>query len=77
MEKYCLSCSAPLGLPGFKGPAENYCTYCTDSNGNLNSREEVKTGIAQWFKTWQPELTDETALVRADNFMQAMPAWAD
>lgn len=77
MDKFCHSCSAPLGLPGFKSAAENYCIYCTDSSGNLKPAEEIKADLAQWFKDWQPELSDNNALVRAEKFMQSMPAWAD
>jgi hypothetical protein len=42
-------------MPDFKGPAENLCKHCTDEKGNLKPREEIQTGIAQWFKSWQPE----------------------
>jgi len=77
MDKFCQSCSAPLGLPGFKGAAEDYCAYCTDSEGNLKPQEDVKMGIAGWLKTWQPDLNEEKALARAQIFMKAMPAWAD
>ena len=35
MDKFCHSCAAPLGNPEFKGPAEDYCKYCTDDAGKL------------------------------------------
>ncbi len=77
MDKYCYSCSAPLEMSEFKGPAENYCKYCTDEKGNLKTREEIHKGIAGWLKTWQPEIDEETAQARATHFMKAMPAWAE
>jgi hypothetical protein len=77
MNKFCHSCTAPLDMPDFKGPAEHYCKYCTDEKGNLKPRDEIKQGIAQWFKGWQPNLDDKTALTRAEFFMKAMPAWAE
>lgn len=77
MEKMCYSCSAPLENLEFKGPSEKYCKYCTDENGNLKSREEIQNGVAGWLKTWQPNLDEETAQVRAAHFMKAMPAWAE
>jgi len=77
MMKFCHSCTAPLDMPDFKGPAENYCKYCTDEKGKLKPQAEVKQGIAEWFKSWQPGLEDQVALKRADLFMQAMPAWAE
>lgn len=77
MNRFCHSCSAPLENPAFKGPAEYYCAYCTDSSGKLKSREEVRVGIAEWLKSWQLKLSDEKAAERAVIFMKAMPAWAD
>jgi len=77
MDKFCHSCTPPLSMPEFKGPAENYCKYCTDENGNLKPREVVRQGIAEWFKSWQPGLDDPTAIARAESFMMAMPAWAE
>lgn len=77
MAEFCHSCTAPLSAPNFKGPSEIYCKYCTDDKGNLKPREWVREGISQWFLSWQPGITKEIALKRADVFMQAMPAWAE
>jgi len=74
--KMCLSCGAPLSEE-FAGPTETFCKYCTDADGNLKTREEVKQGIAFWLKEWQPNLSDDKALDRADFYMKAMPEWAD
>ena len=76
MDKFCHSCAAPL-TEEFKGAAEYYCKFCSDEQGNLKSRGEVRRGIAEWFKGWQPNLDDETALARADAYLNAMPAWAE
>lgn len=77
MDKFCYSCAAPLEMPDFKGPAENYCKYCTDDKGNLKSRDKVQHGVAQWLKSWQPGLDQDKALARAAHYMKAMPAWAE
>jgi hypothetical protein len=77
MDKFCHSCAAPLGNPEFKGPAEDYCKYCTDDAGKLKSKEAIQQGIAQWFKGWQPGIDDRTAVSRAISYMKSMPAWAD
>lgn len=77
MDQFCHSCAAPLSAPGFKGPAENYCKYCTDEAGNLKPKKEIQHGIAQWFKSWQPNLTEQTATDRAVHYMKSMPAWAE
>lgn len=77
MQKICYSCSAPLEMPGFKGPAENYCKYCTDDQGNLKPREEIIRGVTEWFKSWHPDVDHEKAAERAKLFLKSMPAWAD
>jgi hypothetical protein len=77
MAKFCYSCAVPLDNPDFKGPADNYCKYCTDQNGKLKPKEEIKKGIAQWFSSWQPNLNEQTALKRAEDYMKSMPAWAE
>ena len=77
VRKFCYSCTAPLDMPEFKGPSENFCKYCVDANGNLLDREVIQKGIAEWFKSWQPGIDDKKALERAAHFMQAMPAWAE
>ena len=77
MDKFCFSCAAPTEMPDFKGPAEDYCKYCTDEQGNLKSRDEIQMAVAEWFKAWQPDLDQEMALARAAHYMKAMPAWAE
>ena len=77
MIPFCQSCTAPLENTDFKGVSERYCKYCSDENGELNSREIIREGIAQWFKTWHGDVTDEMIYKRVDHFMDAMPAWAD
>lgn len=76
MDKFCYSCGVPL-MDQFKGKAENYCVHCTDADGQLKSREEVRQGMAGYFMTWQPDIDHATALKRAEFYMQSMPAWAD
>jgi len=77
MNKFCHSCAAPLDMPDFKGPAENYCKYCTEESGELKSRDVIKQGIAEWMKSWQSGIDDNKALNRAEFYMKSMPAWAE
>jgi hypothetical protein len=74
---FCYSCGAPLDLPGFQGPVENYCIQCVDEEGKLRPQQEILAGVAEWLKTWQPDLDDAKAQERADHYLKAMPAWAD
>jgi hypothetical protein len=77
MNKFCLSCGMPLfGQDGqeIKG---DYCQYCTDEKGNLKSKEEVRKGIAGWLQSWSNEGDSVNYMKRAENYMNAMPAWAE
>jgi hypothetical protein len=75
MTRFCHSCAAPLDAPGFAGPAENFCRYCTHADGTLKKKKEIRKGIARWMQSWQPDLDDETAAKRARRYMRSMPAW--
>ena len=77
MTEFCHSCGASLADPSMKGPSAQYCKYCTDATGKLRPPAEVQKGIAQWLKSWQPEITEEQAMDRAGHYMKAMPAWAE
>jgi len=77
MSQNCYSCGVPLTMPEFKGPAEDYCNNCADGDGKLKPYEEVRLGLAQWLKSWQPALDDAVALKRATFYLKAMPAWAE
>ncbi len=77
MPMMCHSCAAPLDNPMFKGVTENLCKHCTDEKGNLKPRSEVQRGIAEWMKTWMPEVDNVKAMRRADFYMRSMPIWAD
>jgi hypothetical protein len=54
-----------------------YCKYCTDPNGHLLPKEQVKFGIAQFLILNQPGLEETKAIERAGYYMKAMPAWAE
>jgi hypothetical protein len=74
--EFCLSCGMPLNTPDAKGLSEQYCKHCTDEEGNVRTREEIKQGMAHWIAQWQ-KVDHETAEKRAEHYMKAMPAWAE
>jgi hypothetical protein len=76
MNQHCLSCAAPL-TPDFKAASDRYCKYCSDASGKLLPKDPVQQHIANWFKLWQPGVTEKQALSRAALYMKAMPAWAE
>ena len=73
---HCHSCAAPLSGE-FRGVSDEYCTHCTDAQGNLRPRAEIQAGVAHWFQTWQPGVTEEQARARAEHYLRSMPAWAE
>ena len=77
MNKFCFSCGAPLGMPEFQGPAEDYCKHCVDEQGKVRPREAVQAGVVEWFMSWQPGIDRATAANRADFYLKAMPKWAE
>lgn len=76
MSQFCHACGAPLGVPQFKGESDTYCKHCVDESGRLRPRDQVKQGITQWIKSWQPGVSEVQAAEQADHYMKAMPAWA-
>ncbi len=76
-QQFCFSCGAPLAMPEMKGTHENYCKFCKDEAGNTPAKEVIQGGIAEWFMSWQTEITKEQAFERAGHYMKAMPHWAE
>ncbi len=74
--QFCRSCAMPIDMPNLEGMAEAYCEHCTNEEGELKSREEIKQGIAHWIMGWQ-HVDMDTAMERAEHYMKAMPAWAE
>jgi hypothetical protein len=73
---FCLSCGMPLGAPDAKDMSEQYCGHCTDDDGRVKSRDEIKKGIAMWIMSWQ-HVDEPTAMDRAEHYMKSMPEWAE
>jgi len=72
---HCYSCGAAVKDATAKEKA--YCEYCTDENGDLKGKEEIRNGIAGWLTAWAVDsISDEEATRRADLYMQSMPEWA-
>ena len=76
-EGYCHSCGIPLSLSDAEGSLEDYCAYCTDEDGNLKMRDEIKQHVADWLQSWQPRITGEQVIRRAEHYMKAMLLWAE
>jgi hypothetical protein len=50
------------------------CVYCSDSEGNLKPRNEVREGMVQfWMK--RENIDRKTAEKKTDEYMSSQPAW--
>ncbi|MCU7493792.1 MAG: hypothetical protein HF300_15745 [Ignavibacteria bacterium] len=74
--KFCQSCGVILDGSVAKEGAPGFCTWCVDEKGNLKAKEEVKAGVADWLKSFTPEGGNPDFMERAENYLNAMPAWA-
>jgi len=73
----CESCGMLLepGVAAYGLSADKYCKYCTDEEGNLKSREAVREGMINFYKSQGK--SPEEAEQFVDSYMQEMPAWQD
>ena len=73
----CESCGMPMENPSDHGGGnlENqYCKHCTDPNGKLKSRAEVKAGIIKYMMKTEKR-GEEDARKLVEEHMKRMPAW--
>jgi len=73
----CESCGMLMLKPSQHGggkPFNRYCINCTDDEGNLRPREEVREGWIQ-FSMKSEGLVREHAEKLVDEQMANMPAW--
>ncbi len=77
MEKACESCGMPMKTAEEHGGGDInnlYCRYCTDAEGKLKSREEVREGMIQFYVKSQGKPREEAEKF-VDEQMRKMPAW--
>ncbi|MGB0722795.1 MAG: hypothetical protein ACPGU7_10420 [Gammaproteobacteria bacterium] len=72
IENFCHSCAAPIS----EGDGR-YCERCRDDAGELRAYEDVHENVARWLLSWQPGIGLGVALKRAEDYLRAMPAWAE
>ena len=72
----CESCGMPMTKKedfGAQDTKNKYCRYCTDAEGKLKSREEVRKGWIEFAKSTGK--TQEESESYVDSQMEKMPAW--
>lgn len=74
-QEKCLSCGMPL-TQEVRRTSTDYCRYCTDDSGVLQSFEERFERMTQWAMR-SDSLDREEAEVRTLEYMRGMPAWRD
>ncbi len=75
----CESCDMPMEKPEDHGGEKEdnpYCRHCTDENGNLKSREEIREGWIQFHMKSTGKSREETEK-EIDEQMKKMPAWKE
>ena len=75
--KFCHSCGIVLDGNMAKEAAPNICGYCADEKGKLKPKEVIQAGISEWLKSYAPVKDGVDFMKRAENYMKAMPVWAD
>ncbi|HDC4536937.1 TPA: hypothetical protein O8U17_002901 [Enterobacter asburiae] len=69
------ACGMAMYSTDAQSASDQYCAYCSDSNGNLKPWEEAVSGLASFLDSWQKVGTEE-AHKHAKRYLTAMPAWA-
>ena len=73
----CQSCGMPMDKPEDHGGGDVnslYCRYCTDEQGKLMPREQVRAKMIQFYL--QKQGKDQTEAEKlTDQLMGTMPAW--
>jgi hypothetical protein len=59
-------------MPVESGP---YCQYCSGPDGNLHGFDETVARMAQFYRSQDKSLTDESARAKTLSYMATMPAW--
>lgn len=73
----CQSCGMPMDKPEDHGGGDvnnSFCQYCTDEQGNLLPKEQVRAKMVQFYVQKQSK-TQEEAEKLTDQLMSSMPAW--
>ncbi|MCG2921983.1 hypothetical protein KZ305_28260, partial [Escherichia coli] len=52
-EQFCQACGMPMSAPDAHSASDQYCAYCSYSNGNLKPWEEAVSGLASFLDSWQ------------------------
>ena len=75
----CQSCGMPMDSPELHGGGIEHnpcCIYCTDADGHLKSRADVREGMVRFYMdTLGKGRADAEAVV--DAAMAEMPAWKE
>ncbi|MFH1448651.1 MAG: zinc ribbon domain-containing protein [Candidatus Micrarchaeota archaeon] len=75
----CESCGMPIMHDDVRGGGKKdnkYCLHCTDEEGNLKSREDVREGMIQHYIRSMAK-PREAAEEYVDEHMKNMPAWKE
>ncbi len=75
----CQSCGMPMETPEMHGGGierNPYCVYCTDAQGHLKSRQQVREGMIRFYMDAMGKSRAEAEHV-VDVTMADLPAWRE
>jgi hypothetical protein len=73
----CESCGMPMPDAKYHGAGDvnnRYCVYCTDEEGKLKSRQEVREGMIHLYMAQMGKSREEGERF-VDEQMRKLPAW--
>ncbi|MFX1416505.1 MAG: zinc ribbon domain-containing protein [Promethearchaeota archaeon] len=73
----CESCGMTMTKAeefGGHDPNNKHCVYCSDADGNLKPRNEVREGMIQFWMA-RENIDRKTAEEKTDSYMSSQPAW--
>ncbi|VVB98495.1 Putative zinc ribbon domain protein [uncultured archaeon] len=73
----CESCGMPMegaSTHGGGNAESKYCAYCTNAEGKLKSKAEVRQGMIKYMMKSEKK-SEEEAQRLVDEHMSRMPAW--
>lgn len=77
--KNCIACGMPIEKKedfAMGDPDKNYCRFCANPDGTMQSFEQKKKGLSEFIMKTQG-LDSTAALKAAETAMRRLPAWQD
>lgn len=77
--KICIACGMPMNERSefaMNDLSKDYCVHCTRPDGSMQSFEEKKKSLADFYVKTQG-IDDRVAVKMAESIMKKLPAWTE